>query len=407
MHNQLRAYALALQRYWDTVAKNTSCDEFVASKTVPFSIGPDSMAVRAYPKRASFTFKCEALEARHLLSATIPSSPSAEVRDLARARPLDKAPSLFIEPQAGRAPIVQAINAARSTIRLGICNLSDPQIGAALAAAAARGVNVEVIADHDDYYNKPEEQAELATLMGNGVSVHLSNSVFPQSFEKELVIDQRQVLIMTMCLIPTTFIDSRDYGIVLNNAGIIREVTSVFDTDWDYSAPPGDPTPAYNPTPALLAPSLIWGPTDATAKLSRLIQSARHTIDITSELLGDPYLEGQLIAAAHRGVRVRLITPLNPIGATTNALDIAFLTSEGVNVRVTVDQYPPAGAMPYMHAKTIIVDGRIAYLGSIDLETTEATQDRELGIQFRLPRLVRQMTAQFQSDWNQAQLAPA
>jgi phosphatidylserine/phosphatidylglycerophosphate/cardiolipin synthase-like enzyme len=138
-----------------------------------------------------------------------------------------------------------------------------------------------------------------------------------------------------------------------------------------------------------------------------LIQSAHHTINLTSELLGDRYLEGQLIAAVHRGVRVRLITPLNPIGAPTNAPDIAFLMSEGVEVRVTVDPYPPPGALPYMHAKTMIVDGRVAYLGSIDLETIVATQDRELGIQFRLPRLVRRMSAQFRSDWNRAEIRPA
>ncbi|MGD0044333.1 MAG: phospholipase D-like domain-containing protein [Isosphaeraceae bacterium] len=360
-----------------------------------------------YRKRGNFSLTCETLEERQFLSANISAFPAAEVRAVARAGPLDKAPSLFIEPQAGRAPIIRAINAARSEIRLGICNLSDPQIGDALAAAVARGVNVEVIADHDDYYNKPDEQAELATLIGEGVSVHLSNSVFPQSFEKELVIDQRQVLIMTMCLIPMTFVDSRDYGLVLNNPGVIHEVTSVFDTDWAYSAPPGVATPAYNPTPALHAPNLIWGPADATSKLSQLIQSAHHTINITSELLGDPYLEGQLIAAAHRGVQVRLITPLNPIGAPTNAADIAFLTSEGVNVCVTVDQYPPPGTLPYMHAKTMIVDGRIAYLGSIDLVTAERSQDRELGIEFRLPTLVRQLNAQFQSDWSMAAAPPA
>ena len=165
------------------------------------------------------SLNCEALEERQLLSANIPASPAAEVRAVARAGPLDKAPSLFIEPQAGRAPIIQAINAARSEIRLGICNLSDPQIGDALAAAVARGVNVKVIADQADYTQKPDEQAELATLIGEGVSVHLSNPVFPQSFEKELVIDQRQVLIMTMCLIPTTFVDTRDYGLVLEQPG--------------------------------------------------------------------------------------------------------------------------------------------------------------------------------------------
>jgi phosphatidylserine/phosphatidylglycerophosphate/cardiolipin synthase-like enzyme len=226
------------------------------------------MAAGAHRKWARSSPCYEGLEARQLLSAVIPVAPPVEVSDVARAGPLDKAPSLFIEPQAGRAPIIQAIDAARSQIRLGICNLSDPLIGDALAAAVARGVNVRVIADQGDYAQKPDEQAELATLIGEGVSVHLSNSVFPQSFEKELVIDQRQVLVMTMCLIPTTFEDSRDYGLVLNNPGVIHEVTSVFDTDWAYSAPPGMATPPYNPTPALHAPTLIWSPTDATSKLS-------------------------------------------------------------------------------------------------------------------------------------------
>jgi cardiolipin synthase A/B len=371
------------------------------------SAGVDSMAARTYRKRVNSILKCEALEERQLLSVDIAALPAAEARSLACAGPLDKAPSLFIEPQAGRAPILQAINSARSEIRLGICNLSDAQIGDALAAAVARGVTVSVIVDQADYKQKPDEQAELATLVAEGVSVHWSNPVFPQSFEKELVIDQRQVLIMTMCLIPTTFEDTRDYGLVLSNPGIVHEVTSVFDTDWAYSAPLEEAAPTYNPTPALHAPNLIWGPTDATAKLSQLIQSAHRSISVTSELLGDPYLEGQLIAAARRGVLVRLITPLNPIGAPTNAPDIEFLTSEGVNVRVTVDQYPPPGTLPYMHAKTMIVDGRIAYLGSIDLDTTEATQDRELGIEFRLAPLVRQLNAQFRSDWSMAEAPPA
>src|SRR5690606_38126912 len=79
------------------------------------------------PMRATLGLTCEALEARQLLSAIGPAWRAVEVRSLDRARPSLKAPSLFIEPQAGRAPIIQAINSARSDIRLGICNLSDPR----------------------------------------------------------------------------------------------------------------------------------------------------------------------------------------------------------------------------------------------------------------------------------------
>jgi cardiolipin synthase len=364
------------------------------------------MASNGNRKRALTGLTCEALEDRQLLSGVVPAWRSAEVQSLDRSRPNVKGPSLFIEPQDGRAPIIRAINSARSEIRLGICNLSDPQIGDALAAAVARGVSVRVIVDQADYHAKPVEQQEIATLIGQHVSVHLSNAVFPQSFEKELVIDRRQVLIMTMCLVPQTFQDTRDYGLIVADQGVIREVTSVFDTDWAYSAPPGVSTPLYSPTPALHSPDLIWGPTDATAKLSRLIQSARHSINATTELLDDPYLEGQLIAKAQHGVQVRLIVPLVPREGASNAPQIAFLNSQGVNVRVTTDQAPPPNALPYMHAKTMVVDGRVAYLGSIDLNTTEASRDRELGILFRQRTPVGQLNAQFQSDWNRAQLPP-
>lgn len=361
------------------------------------------MASRANRRRRTLGASCETLEDRQLLAI---SHPAAEVRSLGLPGPAPQAPSLFIEPQAGRAPIIAAINSAHSRIRLGICNLSDPIIGDALAAAVARGVKVQVIVDRRDYESKAVERAEIASLIARNVSVHLSNGVFPQSFEKELVIDQRRVLIMTMCLTPATFFDTRDYGIVLSNPAIIREVTSVFDNDWTFSAPPGQPTQIYNPTPALRVPSLIWGPTTAIANLSQLIQSARRSIDVTTELLHDPYLEGQLVAARQRGVQVRMILPIDPIGGPPSAPQIKLLTSQGIGIRTTIGQSPPAGALPYMHAKTMVVDGRVAYLGSIDLDTTETSRDRELGIIFKQPRPVGQLRAQFQSDWNRATPPP-
>ncbi len=338
------------------------------------------------------------LEARNLLSVT------AQVQPLSRPAPLPKMPYLFIEPEAGRDPIVQAINAARHTIRLGICNLSDPGIGDALAAAVSRGVDVKVIIDRADYDNKEPERIEIAQLISQGVNVHISNSVFPQSFEKELVIDQRAVEIMTMCLVTQTFEDTRDYGLLLANRAIIREVTSVFDTDWAYSAPPGQPTPAYNPTPALHVPSLIWSPTNTIERLSGLIQSAKHSIDLTTEYIDDTYLEGQLIAAAQRGVQVRVITPTVNREGFSNVANIAFLTQHGIDVRVTPDQNPPPGAPPYMHAKTMVVDGRVGYMGSIDLATVQTSVDRELGIILRQRGLVSRIRVQFQKDWATAQL---
>ncbi len=115
--------------------------------------------------------------------------------------------------------------------------MSDPIIGDALIAAYQRGVRVRIIVDRSDYATNTAEQSEVAQLVAAGLPVHLSNPIFPQSYEKELVIDQRRVLIMTMCLEAATFEDTRDYGLVLARPDIIHEVTQFFDNDWNYSAP--------------------------------------------------------------------------------------------------------------------------------------------------------------------------
>ena len=150
--------------------------------------------------------------------------------------------------------------------------------------------------------------------------------------------------------------------------------------------------PPYDPTPPIRVPGLIWGPVNATNALTSLIQKAHHTIDATTEWLDDPYLESELIAAVQRGVRVRLILPLDPRNGSSNDAGIALLAENGVQVRVTIGQYPPADT-PYMHAKTMIVNGRLAYLGSIDLQTASTSDDRELGITFRAPPLVAELGA--------------
>ncbi|MFO0956319.1 MAG: phospholipase D-like domain-containing protein [Isosphaeraceae bacterium] len=345
-------------------------------------------------------WSCEALEGlegRLLLSGAGVATRSAEVRAAAQARL--PAPGLFIEPQAGRTPILRAIASARSQIRVGICNLSDPQVGDALIAAVSRGVRVRIIVDRADYLAKPPEQAEVARLLAAGVQVRLSNPVFPQSFPKYLLIDDRRAVVMTLCLVPLTFVNTREYGVVLADRGIIGGIGSVFATDWANAAPPGRPTPPYNPTPSINDPRLIVAPTNAIDRLSALITGARGSLDLTSEIVDDPFLEGQLVAAVGRGVRVRLIAPQSARAGNDNLPSLLRLQAAGVQVHVTDVTDPPPGAIPHMHAKSIVADGRVAYLGSIDLDTTQTARDRELGLVLRDRSVVVPMRAQFRRDW--------
>lgn len=68
--------------------------------------------------------------------------------------------------------------------------------------------------------------------------------------------------------------------------------------------------------------------------------AARRTLDIYAELLGNPTLESELVAAVERGVAVRLIAPLGVNGGTTEIQDLQLasltaLAAAGVHVDVS------------------------------------------------------------------------
>ncbi|MEY3083286.1 MAG: hypothetical protein RJA94_3271 [Pseudomonadota bacterium] len=311
--------------------------------------------------------------------------------------------TLKILPEAGRADFLKAFAEARVRIRIEICVLEDPQILAGLQQAIERGVRVQVIVANGKYQALPSEQTNLANyIVASGGELHLSNPIFPRSFPKVILIDDRQAMVGSACLDTTTFQQYRDYFLVTADKGLIRDLATLFENDWRHSAVVGAESPPFNPTPRIIRPNLAIGPVNAASKLTAMIQSARKRIDVTSELLGNMALESELIAAVERGVTVRLISPLCVNGATNEVqtlqnASLRKLQDWGVDVHVTgPDQ---SFQRPYMHARTMLVDGSRLYVGSISFSPDSSTFNRELGLFLSDPMSVRTYRARFDQDF--------
>ena len=143
-------------------------------------------------------------------------------------------------------------------------------------------------------------------------------------------------------------------------------------------------------------------PVNGAERLVRFYQAGKRTLDVYTELLGNLTLESELVAAVKRGVRVRLIAQQVNDGTTEIQQlqydSLAGLAAAGVDVRVS---NPDENAqLPYMHARAAVVDGKIAYLGSISLSPDSITFNREMGLISRQRVLVRKLEAQFQSDYD-------
>lgn len=309
--------------------------------------------------------------------------------------------SLAILPKDGRTVFLEAFAAAKKEIRIEICVLEDPRILKSLNKALQRGVAVKVIVDNRKYESFPEEQENLAAyLTSAGGQLHLSNPIFPRSFPKVILIDNCYALIGTACLDTTTFEEYRDYVYVTDDCLIIQEMARLFKNDWRYSKTPYS---TFNPTPPITVPNVIIAPVNSADQLVTFIQSARKTLDVTSELLGNPTLESELYAAVAKGVRVRLISPqfVNEATPEEQALQDASLKSlkkAGIEVHVTLP--PESAKFPYMHARTAVADGKLAYIGSISLSPDSSTFNREVGLILDKPLVVQKLQGQFEIDFH-------
>lgn len=185
---------------------------------------------------------------------------------------------------------------------------------------------------------------------------------------------------------------------------LVRDLSALFENDWQYSAPPSGTFPPYNPTPPIKSKDLLISPVNAADRYVGFVQAAKSSLDVTTELLGNPTLQSALVAAAKdRGVRVRLIAPLlvNAPAPGQQALQnasLAMLASiSGIEVRVTVD--PQTAETPYMHARTAVRDGKTLFLGSISYSVESTTANREVGLIIKDRGAVRRVQERFDLDW--------
>ena len=289
--------------------------------------------------------------------------------------------TLITQPDAGHAQLYALIASARHSIDLTMYELQDTTATAALAAAAARGVDVRVILDA---YEKYDNQAAYTYLNANGVHAIWSSPAYYYTHQKTLTIDNRLSVIMTENWQTQYYSTSRDYDVVDRDQRDIAAIVAVFNADF-----------TYTPITPSDADDLVWSPTDAQPQLLALINSAKYSIAIEAEEMGDTNVTNALIAAAERGVKVEVIMTNddNEYATPFNAL---------VAAGAHVSTYAYTASL-YIHAKTILVDygtkdARV-FIGSENFSNTSLTENRELGLIINDRTILETVNKTDQSDF--------
>ncbi|MBA2276937.1 MAG: hypothetical protein H0W06_04165 [Chloroflexia bacterium] len=290
--------------------------------------------------------------------------------------PVSETRGLFVEPDDGRAPILEELAAARCTIDLTIYLISDDATIDALEAAVARGVQVRVILEEHPFGGGGDQPGSAAELRAAGISVRWGQDRFRFTHAKYAVIDARTSLILNQNLTRSSFERNREFGVISTVAADVREARTIFDADWE-GRPPSGPF------------ALIVSPDNSRVRLGELINGAQRSLDLYAEVVRDPAMLAELTEAERRGVSVRLM--LTDENDEANLTAATRLIQGGVDVRL-LDHV-------YVHAKVVLVDGRQVFVGSQNWTATSLDANRELGVVLTEPLLVDRAEAVFASDW--------
>jgi len=137
---------------------------------------------------------------------------------------------------------------------------------------------------------------------------------------------------------------------------------------------------------------LLWSP-GSEAALVALIRSARRSVLFESEEISDGYIVDALEADARRGVAVTVVMS----GDHDWYYRFDELAAAGAHV-YTYSYYAPL----YIHMKAIVVDGREAYVGSINASEASTLYNRELGVVTAARSVVAPLQAVMSSDARRA-----
>jgi phosphatidylserine/phosphatidylglycerophosphate/cardiolipin synthase-like enzyme len=156
----------------------------------------------------------------------------------------------------------------------------------------------------------------------------------------------------------------------------VAVLTKMFDADFTLTEPD------------LSCTRLILAPVNARERLLGLIKSAKTSIAVHSMQLGDRDVRDALAERKAAGVQVRAVLA-DPSWIDANASAAAFLASKGIESRW----------VEHLHVKSIVVDGTLAYVGSVNLSYNSITKNREVGLLVTEPANVQTALTTFEKDW--------
>ena len=274
---------------------------------------------------------------------------------------------LIVQPEEGVVPVLTAIKRAKKTIDVLIFRLDRRDIADALIAAVARGVRVRALTAHGNRGGtKVLRKLEMQLLEG-GVTVSRTADDLVRYHGKMMIIDGRVLHVYGFNFTTLDIERSRSFGVISKNSKLVKEAEKLFAADFDRLAY----VSGYD--------RLVVSPDNSRERLAKFIKGARKDLLIYDPQVSDDAMLELLVERAKAGVAVKVIGKVEEKWA------------------IKGHRYPGKR----LHVRSIIRDGKRAFIGSQSLRRLELEKRREVGVVVTDQGVVKEMVKVFVRDWAQ------
>jgi phosphatidylserine/phosphatidylglycerophosphate/cardiolipin synthase-like enzyme len=273
---------------------------------------------------------------------------------------------LLVQPADGIAPLLEGIKSAKKNIDILIFRMDWKELETALRAASNKGVSVRALIAHTNRGGEIKLRNLETRFLEAGITVGRTADDLIRYHGKMMIVDRRTLFLLSFNFVHMDIEHSRGFGIVTKSAKIVQEAAKLFEADLN----------RQNYTASLDA--LIVSPANARKQLAAFIQGARKQLLIYDPKIADKGMVRMLEDHAKAGLDIKII---GSIATRSTKLAASRLTSMR------------------LHTRTIIRDGREAFIGSQSLRQAELDLRREVGIMVHDPNVVKTLISTFEQDW--------
>jgi cardiolipin synthase len=310
--------------------------------------------------------------------------------------------------------IFDDVRNAESSIHIIMFGWNDGEIGTEFAGILhdklAEGVEVRILVDDQGSDPDGDSSEMYSDLVESGAEV-VANDTIQFDFDGPFVdrdfdwrqdefgrAEHRKLYVIDGVIawtggagIQDHFADGRFHDVMVRVTGdVVRQAQAVFLTSFrSHGAPVPDDLDDYFPEqpapgtfPTALVQVIPGGYVSATQAMREMIDGAERRLDVMNPYLTDTDMIQRIVAAAERGVEVRVVVAETSNNEYAEA-GLSHHYREMIDAGVEVWEYPGA----VVHAKVLIADDQVSF-GTVNLDAWALYRDFELAMIVEDPQTV-------------------